>query len=103
MKVIKENLLGIDVESFKDFIYLFEQKDRDIAAIIFEEKPTLKIIKQKSYIQLLESGFFVGEFKDEPYYCVIAPEWGDDFYLDSGLSLADAAEFCKYYQFNYTT
>lgn len=93
----RELLLDLDVELFNEFVYAFDFSDRSIAASIFEEKPTVYIRQQSDTLYVYSAAL---EPTKKHYYLTVY-EFGDNFCIDSGLSLEDAIEVCDYFEFNY--
>lgn len=93
----KEFYPHIDDEAMAEWVQQFEPEDRLIAAIIYEEKPPVVILAQSEYYQQMRT---VQTGQTE--YLVITKEFGDSFFIESGLSLSDAINFCSSEGFKYT-
>lgn len=94
---IKEFHPNIDKELMAEWVQQFEPEDRLLAAIIYEEKPPVIIIEQSEYYQRMRT---VQSGQTE--YLVITKEFGDSFFIEAGLSLSEAIDFCIEEGFDYT-
>ena len=80
--------------SMEEFVHLFDEADRLAAAVIYEEKPHLVIKLQPESYATFQT------FKaEDATFIVTSAEFGADFVLESGVSLTDALDFCKYFGF----
>lgn len=86
----------INSETMTEWVQQFEPEDRLIAAIIYEEKPPVIILVQSECYQQMRT---VQTGQTE--YSVITKEFGDSFFIESGLSLHEAIDFCTKEGFNY--
>ena len=78
-----------DQENMKSWVQTFDPKDRLIAAIIFEEKPTLLIRPE------YDQDYKVNQTADgETRFIITTEEFHNDFWVECDLTIMQAIDFC---------